>query len=311
MDKLADDVMGGQSSLLREDIRNGLDRHAVDLANAVIPFEDDNPFVCATMRALEPSRKGLVDRAEAQQALKSIASEYGGPVDAIGGILDDVFDKDDAFASNRVQRSLIRRALKSKIPKINELTSGMALPAYEDSLTERVLLDLEKSTHGEVTAARLSKSLAAATGKPIDYWKLKELTNTLMDGSNQLTRRQLREALNLQAQKLRTLADEPLKQHPVIHQALRDLESSHSGVLGVARFSKTMDRLGEQHGVAKEKLKPLVDSIYALADEGDGDKVARYDLRQAMEARMTEIDAVFYPQGNVKLKHLTATDKVI
>lgn len=187
----------------------------------------------------------------------------------------------------------------------------MALPAYEDNLTERVLLDLEKSTRGEVTATTLSKSLAAATGKPIDYWKLKELTNTLMDGSTRLTRRQLREGLDLHAQELRALADEPIKQHPVIREALRDLESSHAGVLSAAKFLKTMDRLGEQHGVAKEKLKALVDSVFALADKDKDDKVARYDLRQAMEASVAEIDAVFYPHENAKLKHLTATDKVI
>lgn len=58
----------------------------------------------------------MIDKSEVRQVLEAIAHEYGGPLDALTGILDDVFDGDDTFASGRVERSLLRKALKSKIP---------------------------------------------------------------------------------------------------------------------------------------------------------------------------------------------------
>lgn len=173
------------------------------------------------------------------------------------------------------------------------------------------MLDLEKSPKGEISKETLLQSLGTVTKKPGDYWKLNELRDKIMNGKSKLTRDEVRAVLNKNKKDLRTLIEDPIKQHPIISEVLYDLEGSFAGAVNQIKLQKTVEKLAAQHSVPTEKAQSLVKSIMAQAEQDKTVKVGRHELRRAMEAKVLDIDAVFYPKQKPVLKHLTPIDKVL
>lgn len=177
--------------------------------------------------------------------------------------------------------------------------------------TDRVMLDLEKSPKGEITKEALLRSLGTVTRKPGDYWKLNELRDKIMNGKAKLTRDEVRAVLTKNKKDLKTLIEDPIKQHPIISEVLYDLEGSFAGAVNQIKLQKTVEKLAAQHSVPTDKVQSLVKSIMAQAEQDKTVKVGRHELRRAMEAKVLEIDAIFYPKQKPVLKHLTPIDKVL
>ena len=311
VEHLVDDIMQGRPELKRSQIRTSLDEHNVALADTVLPLEENNLIVCEAMKALESSKSGLVSRDEAKKALVKVAKKYGVDQEKCGTLLDSVFDTDVAYGSGAVDRESIRRALKSKIPTLDKLTAGVDLPPYESSLADSVMIDLESSNKGEITKDALLRSLSKMTKKPDDYWKLNELRDKVMNGKSKLTRDEVRAVLSKNRDDLKTLVEDPIKQHPIIAEALYDLEGSSAGAVNQMKLQKTIEKLAAQHSVSAERVSGLAKAIMAEAEKDKTVKVGRHELRRAMEAKVIDIDAVFYPKQKPVLKHLTPVDKVL
>lgn len=156
------------------------------------------------------------------------------------------------------------------------------------------MLDLEKSPKGEISKEALLESLGTVTKKPGDYWKLNELRDKIMNGKSKLTRDEVRAVLNKNKKDLKTLIEDPIKQHPIISEVLYDLEGSFAGAVNQVKLQKTIEKLAAQHSVPTEKVQSLVKSIMAQAEQDKTVKVGRHELRRAMEAKVLDIDAVFY-----------------
>lgn len=77
INKLADNVMDKKTEMLRDEVRNNMDKFSVDLANLILNLPDDNIIVCETMKALEPSLSGKIDKTELTQNLDMVAERYG------------------------------------------------------------------------------------------------------------------------------------------------------------------------------------------------------------------------------------------
>jgi hypothetical protein len=173
------------------------------------------------------------------------------------------------------------------------------------------MIDLESSNKGEITKDALLRSLGKVTKKPGDYWKLNELRDKVMNGKSKLTRDEVRAVLSKNKSDLKTLVEDPIKQHPIIAEVLYDLEGSFAGAVNQIKLQKTIDKLAAQHSVPTEKVSGLAKVIMAEAEKDKTVKVGRHELRRAMEAKVIDIDAVFYPKQKPVLKHLTPVDKVL
>jgi hypothetical protein len=104
VEHLVDNIMQGRPELKRSQIRTGLDKHNVALADTVLPLEENNLIVCEAMKALESSKSGLVSKAEARKALVKVAKKYGIEQEKCGSVLDSVFETDIAYGTGAVDR---------------------------------------------------------------------------------------------------------------------------------------------------------------------------------------------------------------
>lgn len=54
--------MKGKLSRKRDYVRVALEKSGIDLIDAVLQLDDDHLIVCEVMKALEPSKDGLIDK---------------------------------------------------------------------------------------------------------------------------------------------------------------------------------------------------------------------------------------------------------
>lgn len=242
LNNLADFVFEHKEEMLRDEVRYRLDQYSVDLANLVLNLPEDDLIVNETLLALEPSLTGLVGKEELLENLEKVAIKFNIlPVSKLTSILDnDFFETDLAYASGFVERNKIRKGLKAKIPEFENAIKGMGLPRYDLTHTDRVIMYVEVIPRGLITGPELSRALSVISGKPEKYWKLRLLKNKAMARRKEITREKIRLALEEDWYDLDILVCDPMKQHPIIAEILKDLEGNYSGLIIESKLKKSI-----------------------------------------------------------------------
>ena len=140
------------------------------------------------------------------------------------------------------------------------------------------------------------KSLSEMTGKTKDYWLLKEFVDKIMYKRLNVTRDNMREELEKYKGELAGLMESSYKQHPIIAEALWNLEEDKSEHITADAVQITLLKLARKRNIDEKKIYPLINSLVKMADKKDKDgRMVRSDLRLAMEVKVDEIEEIFYP----------------
>jgi len=153
--------------------------------------------------------------------------------------------------------------------------------------------------------------LACISGKPEKYWKLRVLNDKVMSGQAQITRDKIREVLEKEKHALDILVCDPMKQHPIIGEILKDLEGNYSGLISHAKLQKTIEKMADLWEILHNKVAALANQVFVLASEDKEAPRFRSAVRKALEIKVSDIDKVFYPKEKVILMNLNHIEKVL
>lgn len=132
-----------------------------------------------------------------------------------------------------------------------------------------------------------------------------------MAGRPQITRDKIREVLEKEKLALEILVIDPMKQHPIIGEILKDLESNYSGLISHAKLLKTIEKMADLWEILHNKVSALANQVFVLASEDKTTPRFRSAVRKALEIKVGEIDKIFYPKEKVILHNLNHIEKVL
>lgn len=109
---------------------------------------------------------------------------------------------------------------------MDKMTSPLS--PYDQTIVDDAILKFEGLQKGEMTKTDVMKSLSEMTGKTKDYWLLKEFVDKIMYKRITVTRDNMRDGLEKYKSELEGLMESSYKQHPIIAEALWNLEEDKS-----------------------------------------------------------------------------------
>ena len=106
--------------------------------------------------------------------------------------------------------------------------------------------------------------LSKFTGKTKDYWLLKEFIEKLMYKQSTISRDKLREVIGKYKAELEGLMECSYKQHPIIAEALWNLEEDKNEHITSDSLLRVMSKLAKKRHIDERKVVPLVNMLVRM-----------------------------------------------
>lgn len=143
------------------------------------------------------------------------------------------------------------------------------LPPYDQTVVDDAILEFETLQKGEMTKADVMLHLSRMTRKTQDYWLLKEFVDKIMYKRKTVTRDSMRDGFEKYKSELEGLMESSYKQHPIIAEALWNLEEDKSEHVTPESLARTLLKLAKKRNIDESEITPLVSALVRMAGKGE------------------------------------------
>jgi Ca2+-binding EF-hand superfamily protein len=280
-------IFGGQESE-----KEKLKKRAKHLKNYVIDEGEvrEVPLQTATvesvMQVLEQSENGKLAKREVAEAIQAVAEQQQIVLDsvALDALVSNVFSTADSNAEGAVSRKALHNALANQT-QVAELFTLKTLPVAMNTVTQKVMVQLNAQSNGKITSRDLKealKTVAQQNGAQVDLAQSKALIEKVFLTDNQLSRGEVRKALDENQVEAAHIVKETAlpASTPVIQQVMQVLEASDAGMIDKVTLQAALKQVAKDERIVIDAALTtgFVQQVFQSADSDNKGEVTLQKL---------------------------------
>lgn len=313
-------IFGGQESE-----KEKLKKRAKHLKNYVIDEGEvrEVPLQTATvesvMQVLEQSENGKLAKREVAEAIQAVAEQQQIVLDsvALDALVSNVFSTADSNAEGAVSRKALHNALANQT-QVAELFTLKTLPVAMNTVTQKVMVQLNAQSNGKITSRDLKealKTVAQQNGAQVDLAQSKALIEKVFLTDNQLSRGEVRKALDENQVEAAHIVKETAlpASTPVIQQVMQVLEASDAGMIDKVTLQAALKQVAKDERIVIDAALTtgFVQQVFQSADSDNQGEVTRQKVEMALASHNVEAFQLFKEQVVVPVQSDSVSKKLM
>lgn len=275
--------------------------------------------VQSVMQVLEQSENGKLAKREVAEAIQAVAEQQQIVLDsvALDALVSNVFSTADSNAEGAVSRKALHNALTHEV-QVAELFTMKTLPVAMDTVTNKVMVQLNAQSNGKITSRDLKealKTVAQQNGAQVDLAQSKALIEKVFLTDNQLSRGEVRKALDEnQVEAAHIVKETALPEStPVIQQVMQVLEASDSGMIDKVTLQAALKQVAKDDRIVIDPAltTSFVQQVFQSADSDNQGEVTRQKVEMALASHNVEAFQLFKEQVVVPVQSDSVSKKLM